>query len=121
MDTSQEVNNPSFNNQSKIEVVFADDFTVTGKIQKVILYQDQIQFIGPKLAAFQKKQKHIFQRTIPITCAENFKKDSNVPITVTIQRHLGAVISSINYNYCQQIANYSAYVSGFKSSLSYLL
>ena len=87
------------NNQSTKEVAFADDFTVSGKIEEIKLYWDQIRSIGPKFGYFPKAEKSfLLVKQQYQSNAQKIFKDSNVKITVTGQRHLGAVIGSIDYN-----------------------
>ena len=85
------------NNQSTKEVAFADDFTVSGKIIEIKLYWDQIRSISPKFGYFLKAEKSfLLVKQQYKSNAQKIFKDSNVKITITGQRHLGAVIGSID-------------------------
>ena len=132
------------NNNTTKHVAFADDFTVAGKIPEIKDYWDSICNIGPKYGYFPKPEKsYLIVKDDHLLKANSIFKHSNVKITSTGQRHLGAVIGSLNYknkfvnekinsmvnqlSLLSKIAEiepqaaYSAFVVGFKSKLNYLL
>ena len=120
------------------------DFTAASKINEFKLYRDKMQSIGPKFGYFPKAEKSslIIKHQYESNTMDIFK-DSNVQITVTGQRHLGAVIGSLHYknefddnkvaSLTMQLkllskieenepqAAYSAFVAGFKGKLNHML
>ena len=132
------------NNNTTKHVAFADDFTVAGKIEEIKGYWDSLCNIGLKYGYFPKPEKsYLIVKDDHLLKANDIFKHSNVKITSTGQRHLGAVIGSLNYknkfvnekvnsmvnqlHFLSKIAEiepqaaYSAIVVGFKSKLNYLI
>ena len=132
------------NNNTTKHVAFADDFTVAGKIHEIKDYWDSICNIGPKYGYFPKPEKsYLIVKDDHLLKVNDIFKHSNVKITSTGQRYLGAVIGSLNYknkfvnekinsmvnqlSLLSKIAEiepqaaYGAFVVGFKSKLNYLL
>ena len=132
------------NNYISKEVAFADDFTVAGKISEIRKFWDMVIISGPKYGYFPKAEKYfLIVKENYIDVANDQFVDTNVKITTTGQRHLGAVIGSPNFKteyvnhkildlvkqlkILSKIAEiepqsaYCAFVTGFKSKLTFLL
>ena len=119
-------------------VVFADDLTNAGRLSKLRSWWKVFLDIGPKYGYFPKPSKTILtvKPEYESKAAEIFD-NTNIKITSSGQRHLGAVIGSELYRkeYIEEIvskwrdelsllseiveiqpqAAYSAYIHGFKS------
>ena len=83
----------SVNELNAREVAFADDFTVTSKISSIKNYWSQLTSIGPKYGYFPKASKYyliVKEDQLPNTTT--LFDNSNVNITVTGKRHLGAIV-----------------------------
>ena len=127
-----------------ITVAFADDFTVAGKINEIKLYWDALCNIGPKYGYFPKPEKsYLIVKEQHSNKANKIFEHSNVKITSTGQRHLGAVIGNLDYKnkYVNEKVNslidqistlskialmepqaaYSAFSVGFKGKLNYMI
>ena len=134
----------SINHLSAKEVAFADDFTVTGKLTSIKDYWGKLTVLCPKYGYFPKASKsYLIVKEDKLGEARNVFNDSNVYITIEGKRHLGAVIGSNEYReeYLKDLVNdwnnqlvllssiaesqpqtaYSAFVSHFKSKLSYFM
>ena len=134
----------SINHLSAKEVAFADDFTVTGKLTSIKDYWGKLTGLCPKYDYFPKASKsYLIVKEDKLGEARNVFNDSNVNITIEEKRHLGAVIGSNKYReeYMKDLVNdwnnqlvllssiaesqpqtaYSAFVSHFKSKLSYFM
>ena len=134
----------SLNHLSAKEVAFADDFTVAGKLTSIKDYWGKLTVLCPKYDYFPKTSKsHLIVKEDKLGEARNVFNDSNVNITLEGKRHLGAIIGSNEYReeYLEDLVNdwnnqlvllssiaenqpqaaYSAFVSDFKSKLSYFL
>ena len=120
------------------EVAFADDFTVSGKISAIK------EYMGPKYGYFPKAAKsHLIVKQQYEQKANDVFAQSNVNITTSGKRHLGAVIGSESYKkeYVSDLVNdwkkqletlsmmaeiepqsaYAAFVFGFRSKLAYFM
>ena len=126
------------------EVGFADDFTAAGKISEIKEYWDLLQHTGPKYGYFPKASKShlIVKDQYELKAIETFA-GSNVNLTTSGQRHLGAVIGSESFkkDYVNNLVSdwrkqleklsliaemepqsaYAAFVFGFKSKLTYFI
>ena len=126
------------------DIVFADDFTVVGKLNGIRDYWGKLTILGPKYCYFSQASKSYLKvKEDKLGEARNVFNDSNVNTTIEEKRHLGAVIGSNKYReeYMKDLVNdwnnqlvllssiaesqpqtvYSAFVSDFKSKLSYFL
>ena len=80
------------------EVAFADDFCVSGKVSEIKEYWDMLSSIGPKYGYFPKASKsHLILKQQHLTNAKELFVDTEVQITTESQRHLGAIIGSVEY------------------------
>ena len=134
----------SINHFNANEVAFADDFTVTGKLTSIKDYWGKLTGLCPKYHYFPKASKsYLIVKEDKLGEARNVFNDLNVYITIEGKRHLGAVIRSNEYReeYMKDLVNdwnnqlvllssisesqpqtvYSAFVSDFKSKLSYFM
>ena len=126
------------------QVAFADDFTVAGKINEIRMFWEALAKIGPKYGYYPKASKSylIVKDEHDQKVHETFN-DLDVKITTTGQRHLGAVIGSLQYKneYVMKLVNswtdqlhilskiaeidpqaaYSAFINGFRSKLTYFI
>lgn len=123
-------------------VAFADDLTSAGKISKLHSWWKDLLEMGPKFGYFPKPSKTVLIVKPEFeTMASEVFQNSNIKITTTGQRHLGAVIGSEIYRreYVEEIvskwkdellllskiaeiqpqAAYSAYIHGFKGKYNY--
>ena len=74
------------------EVAFSDDFTIAGKISEIKEYWEELRKIGPKYGYFPKASKsHLIVKAQYEQEAKDTFNGSNVNITTSGQRHLGAV------------------------------
>ena len=126
------------------EVAFADDFTVSGKISEIKEYWDLLQHMGPKYGYFPKAAKsHLIVKQQYEQKANDVFAQSNVNITTSGKRHLGAVIGNESYKkeYVSDLVNdwkkqletlsmiaeiepqsaYAAFVFGFRRKLTYFM
>ena len=86
------------NNYISKEVAFSDDFTVAGKISEIRKFWDMIIISVLKYGYFPKAEKYfLIVKENYIDVANDQFVDTNVKITTTAQRHLGAVIGSPNF------------------------
>ena len=134
----------STNHLSAKEVVFADDSTVACKLNSIRDDLGKLTVLDLKYGYFPKTSKlYLIVREDKLGEARNVFNDSNVNITIKEKRHLGAVIGSNKYReeYMKDLVNdwnnqlvllssiaesqpqtaYSAFVSDFKSKLSYFM
>ena len=123
-------------------VAFADDLSSAGKISKLYSWWKDLLEMGPKFGYFPKPSKTVlivkpeFQRI-----ATEVFENTNIKVTISGERHLGAVIGSEIYRrkYVEEMINkwkeellllskiaeiqpqaaYSAYIHGFKSKYNY--
>ena len=120
------------------EVAFADDFTIAGKISEFKEYWEELRKIGPKYGYFPKASKsHLIVKAQYEQEAKDTFTGSNVNVSTSGQRHLGAVIEHETYKetYVEQLvedwkqqleifskiaeiepqAAYTAFVFGFRT------
>ena len=131
-------------NHSLKEVAFADDFTVAVKMPEIKCFWNEIMSSGPKYGYFTKAEKsYLTVKDIHLAGANEQFSNTEIRVPSTGQRHLGAVIGSQtfkeDYVNCKiddlvnqlkllsKIAQiepqsaYCAFVTGYKSKLSFLL
>ncbi|XP_057307912.1 uncharacterized protein LOC130645822 [Hydractinia symbiolongicarpus] len=137
-------NNTRSNDHTLKEVAYSDDFTVAGKLYEIKEFWSKIVDIGPKYGYFPKATKsHLIVKQEYLLSAEQIFADSNILVTSTGQRHLGAVIGSQSYkieyvnskvaSLVEQLkllskiaelepqSSYCAFVTGFKAKLTFFL
>ena len=131
-------------NQKTKEVAFADDITAADKIEDLKCYWDEITTKGPNYGYYPKASKsHLIVKEKYINKATNNFQGLDVQITTAGERHLGAVIGSMQFKE-KYVANqvgvwneqlivlsniaeiepqvaYVAFVSGFKHKLTYFM
>ena len=131
-------------NHTLKEVAFADDFTVAGKISEIKGFWNAIMSSGPKYGYFPKAEKsYLIVKDTHLASANEQFSNTEIRVTSTGQRHLGAVIGSQTFkedyvnrkidDLVNQLkllskiaeiepqAAYCAFVTGFKSKLTFLL
>ena len=74
-------------------MTFADDFTVTGKVDEFKLYRNMLQQVGPLYEYFPFKSNLIVKEYFYENAKETFK-NSEVKLTKEGQKHLIAIIGS---------------------------
>jgi len=134
----------STKNTSTKAVAYADDFTSAGTLIDIKRWWDTLCDIGPKFGYHpQASKSYLIVKEKFQNHAENIFIDSNVQLTVTGEKHLGAVIGSKSYkeNYVEQKvklwieeismlskialtepqAAYTCFTSGYKHKLTYLM
>ena len=80
------------------EVAFADDSTVPGNIKEVKRYWELLVRVGPKYGYYPKPSKyHLILKEEHLDKAKFIFKGSEVKITKSGQRHLGAAIESTEF------------------------
>ena len=79
------------------EAVFADEFSITGTLNSIKDYPDELTAIIPKYGYFPNPSKSYL---IGKEEAQNVFANSRVNVTADGKRHLGAVITSTEY--CDQ-------------------
>ena len=132
------------NQRQTKQVAFADDFTVAGKINEIRMFWEALAKIGPKYGYYPKASKsYLIVKVEHDQKAHETFNDLDVKITTTGQRHLGAVIGSLQYKneYVMKLVNswtdqlhilskiaeidpqaaYSAFINGFRSKLTYFI
>ena len=80
------------------EVVFAQDFSVTGNLNSLKVYWDKLTAIGPKYGYFPKPTKsYLIAKKNKLMKAKNLLANSRMNITAAGKRHHGAVVESTEY------------------------
>ena len=80
------------------EVVFAQDFSVTGNLNSLKDYWDKLTAIGPKYGYFPKPTKsYLIAKKNKLMKAKNLFANSRMNITAAGKRHHGAVVESTEY------------------------
>ena len=134
----------SLQNNVVISVAFADDLTGAGKLSELKQWWDETCKVGPTIGYYPKSSKSwlIVKDKFEAKAKEIFS-DSNVNITSSGQRHLGAVIGDLEYKkkYCEDLVSgwvnelqllskiaevephcaYTAFTSGFRNKFTYFL
>ena len=90
------------------DIVFADDFTVVGKLNGIRDYWGKLTILGPKYCYFpQASKSYLKVKEDKLGEARNVFNDSNVNITIEEKRRLGAVIGSNKYReeYMKDLVN----------------
>ena len=131
-------------NLNTTEVAFADDVTAAGSLEDVKTYWDELLKVGPTFGYFPKASKsHLIVKAEKYEVAKKIFEGTNVNVTETGKRHLGAVIGSIQYKqeylsnmvriWNQQLeclsniaetepqAAYLAFTMGFKHKITYFM
>ena len=132
-----------FGNGTK-HVAFADNLTGAGKLIQIKSWWDLLQTMGPKYGYYPKPSKSfiIVKHQYEQNARETFS-DTNINVTVSGAKHLGAVIGDLSFkedyikekveSWRQQLellsqiaelqpqAAYSAYINGFKHKFTYFL
>ena len=130
-----------FDDNTKM-VAFADDLTGVGHLQSLKNWWEMLCEVGQKFGYYPQSAKSwlIVKEKFNETAVRTFD-GSNVKITTSGQRHLGAVIGDITFQkqYCEEIikkwvaeikllseialiepqAAYTSYVSGFQNKFTY--
>jgi len=132
------------NEHGSKEVAFADDLTAAGKVEEIKAYWDILIDMGPKYGYHPKPSKsHLIVKEKYLELAKQTFCASEIKITISGQRHLGAAIGSGDYRstYIKSMINtwnaeliclskiaeiepqaaYAAYVSGYKNKFSYFI
>ena len=82
-------------NHTLKEVAFADDFTVAGKISEIKGFWNAITSSGPKYGYFPKaKKSYLIVKDTHLASANEQFSNTEIRVTSTGQRHLGAFIGS---------------------------
>lgn len=125
-------------------VAYADDITGAGKLDELQNWWSALNIYGPKFGYNPQGQKSwLIVKQAHEQKAQTIFKDTEIQITVTGQRHLGAVIGSDNYRqeYVEELvkdwvsqleilsevantepqAAYSAFLSGFRHKVTYFM
>ena len=134
----------SMNNHRCKEVAFADNFTITGKIEGIRSHWELLQQVGPLYGYFPKSSKFylVIKEEYLENATETFR-ESEVKIATEVKKHLGAAIGSKDFkvsyvkslvvNWIEQLnllskiaksepqSAYSAFVGGFKGKLPYYM
>ena len=80
------------------EIVFADDFTVAGKLTSIRDYWGKLTVLGPKFGSFPKASKlYLIVKEGKLGEVREVFNVSNVNITIEGKRNLGAVVGSNEY------------------------
>ena len=78
----------SSHNHSTKEVVFADDFTISGKISEIKEYWDLLTLKGPMYGYFPKASKsHLIVKHQHEQKAKDIFYKTNINVTTSGQRH----------------------------------
>ena len=86
------------NNHTKT-AAYADDLTVAGPIDQIIIWWNALCRLGPKFGYFPEASKSwIIVRENAKEHAQTIFDNTKIKIRTDSQRHLGAVISTANSN-----------------------
>ncbi|XP_066919036.1 uncharacterized protein [Clytia hemisphaerica] len=123
---------------------FADDITSVGKLLSLKRWWSRITTVGPHFGYFPQPTKSwLIVKEEYLDEAEEIFRETNIQVSKDGERHLGAVIGSINFKdrYCKEIVDkwckeltllseiavtqpqsaYTCYTSGYQHRFSYFL
>ena len=126
------------------EVAYADDLTAGGKLRDLKYWWDTLLDLGPKFGYYPQASKSwLIVKENAVNEANTIFSTSNIPITSSGKRHLGAVIGSLSYkdeymnekvqNWSNEIkvlseiakiepqSAFACFVSGYKHKLTYFM